>query len=291
MHRPARPAISGALPRVTAPFVDVEFALHFQHHRWDEPTPILAIQAPLFGHVRLRIRIHGFASIDSRTRFGQYRLGMRTSANSPAGHANTEASSGSSRSVDSGDGSAGRTRHRIGASPAGHDAQSVTRGRPERPTGEEPASSRQAVVASPAGSVRAPASRGDTGTVDHSPAQPSRPDPWLQQLSGSRAATKFGELQAARAPLRSPLADPQTRRIGELLGQLHAYLMSPASTRSGFAQRSHDLDHALQSTQGLPDQAVVIAYADLQVQHTASELRWPRPEIEASVLDWAARPA
>lgn len=222
----------------------------------------------------------------------RYPSTMKTSANSLAGAANADASSRSSNSsVDSDDGSAGRTRQRIGASPAGNDAQSATLGRPERPTGEEPADSRREVAPQPAGSVRSPALRGHTDTVDASPAQPTRPDPWLNLLSGSRAATRWGELESARAPLGSPLADPQTRRIGERLGQLQAYLMSPAATLEGFERQSHDIDHALQSAPDLPDQAVVIAYADLQVQHAASEGRWPRPEPEAPVHPWAARPA
>ncbi len=103
---------------------------------------------------------------------------------------------------------------------------------------------------------------------------------WRSSLSTAPRAVHWNDLAACRAVLLRPMADPQTRGIGERLVALQRRLMTVEGTGAQFAKAAHQIDNDIQAHTDMPSQAALIAYADLQVQWQTAERRWPRAAPE-----------
>ncbi len=109
---------------------------------------------------------------------------------------------------------------------------------------------------------------------------PSPATQWRAALATAPRAAHWNDLATSRATLLHPAADPHTRRIGEGLAALQNHLMSFEGSREDFAAAAHTIDSEIQAHADMPSQAVLIAYADLQVQWQTADRRWPRAAPE-----------
>ena len=152
---------------------------------------------------------------------------------------------------------------------------------PTATAGVAPARVPQRVASDAIGGVHPPPRRNSGNAQSHAA--------WLSALGAARVPDPLTLTMPHRALLVSPTAEPALREVGAGLQNLHRYLMYPDASREGFGERAAAIDALLQAgSRSMPDQANVLAYADLQAQCRLADRRWPPP---VELPPFAARPA